>query len=465
MAISKKSVARRDVLKGGVAAAGLAAVSAVAGFPYVARAQGSTIRVGMPTILSGRVALLGTSSRAAAQIAIEEFNAAGGVNGKTIQLVDRDSKGAPDEAARVSRDLVNSDGCEILIDAEASSGSFAVQEVVRELPVLCVHTCSETSSLTADPRIRTETAFRCARQGIHDAVGGGRYAADIAQERGITRWMTCSPDYAYGRDNTAEFLDYLKVFASEVEVVDQAWPKLFEPDYTAFVTRILQVRPQAIYSALWGGDLVAFIEQGNLYGLFGGDLQYFSGGLADPPVVGAIKQVPAGLNSVYRYDANFPDNPANREFDEKYFALTGQHHDQLVVAELHRHAVRVRGAAPHQRRHRRQGAGGGDEGPRDRLALLRDRQDDHARRGPHDHRLPRRLGQVGVLAAELRRLGLLRLGRDPGAREGMEAAEGLHLILRRDPSSRHAPGRHVPAHGGCGSPTFPASSPGVVPWT
>ena len=152
-----------------------------------------------------------------------------------------------------------------------------------------------------------------------------RYAADIAQERGITRWMTCSPDYAYGRDNTAEFLDYLKVFASEVEVVDQAWPKLFEPDYTAFVTRILQVRPQAIYSALWGGDLVAFIEQGNLYGLFGGDLQYFSGGLADPPVVGAIKQVPAGLNSVYRYDANFPDNPANREFDEKYFALTGQH--------------------------------------------------------------------------------------------------------------------------------------------
>ena len=107
MAISKKSVARRDVLKGGVAAAGLAAVSAVAGFPYVARAQGSTIRVGMPTILSGRVALLGTSSRAAAQIAIEEFNAAGGVNGKTIQLVDRDSKGAPDEAARVSRDTID----------------------------------------------------------------------------------------------------------------------------------------------------------------------------------------------------------------------------------------------------------------------------------------------------------------------------------------------------------------------
>lgn len=325
MTVKTSGVKRRDVLKGATAVAGLGLATAVTGFPFYARAQGNTIRVGMPTILSGRVAILGTSSRAAAQIAVEEFNAAGGVNGKTIELVDRDSKGSPDEAAKVSRDLINSDGCEILIDGEASSGSFAVQEVVRELPVLCLHTCSETSSLTADPKIRSETAFRCARQGVHDAIGGGRYAADLINGKGITKWMTCSPDYAYGRDNTAEFLDYLKIFAPDVEVVDQAWPKLFEPDYTAFVTRILQVKPQAMYSALWGGDLVAFIEQGNLYGLFAGDMLYFSGGLADPPVLGAIKQIPENLNSVYRYDATFPANPNNKAFDEKYFAKMQQH--------------------------------------------------------------------------------------------------------------------------------------------
>ena len=325
MSKTTNGVKRRDVLKGATAVAGLGVVSAVTGFPYYARAQGSTIRIGMPTILSGRVAILGTSSRYAAQIAVEEFNAAGGVNGKKIELVDRDSKGSPDEAAKVARDLINSDGCEILIDAEASSGSFAVQEVVRELPVLCVHTCSETSSLTADPKIRSETAFRCARQGVHDAIGGGRDPAGRNEGKGITKWMTCSPDYAYGRDNTSEFVDYLKIFAPNVEIVDQAWPKLFEPDYTAFVTRILQVKPQAMYSALWGGDLVAFIEQGNLYGLFSGDMLYFSGGLADPPVLGAIKQVPENLNSVYRYDANFPDNPRNKEFDEKYFKLANQH--------------------------------------------------------------------------------------------------------------------------------------------
>lgn len=315
---------RRTVLKGATAAAGLAGLSTITGFPNIARAQANVIRVGLPTILSGRVAILGTSTRAAAQLAVQRFNDAGGVNGKTVELVDRDSKGAPDVAAKVTRDLINSDGCEIILDGEASSGSFAVQEVVRELPVLCIHTNSETSSLTADPKIRSKTAFRCARQGIHDAVAGGLYASKIAKEKNQKRLMTCSPDYAYGRDNTAQFIEYLKIYHPDVEVIDQAWPKLFEPDYTAFVTRILQQKPDAMYSALWGGDLVSFIKQGNLYGLFSGDLSFFSGGLADPPVMSAVDQLPAGLHSVYRYDPDYPDTEENEAFATDYKKLEGE---------------------------------------------------------------------------------------------------------------------------------------------
>ena len=51
------------------------------------------------------------------------------------------------------------------------------------------NTNSETSSLSADPKMHLPTAFRCARQGIHDAVIGGTYAARIAKERGLKRWM------------------------------------------------------------------------------------------------------------------------------------------------------------------------------------------------------------------------------------------------------------------------------------
>ena len=276
----------------------------------------------MPTILSGRVAILGTSTRAAVQLAFKQINDAGGIGGRTLELIDRDSKGRPDEAAKVTRDLINNDGCEIIIDGEASSGAFAVHEVIRDLPVLCVHTASETSSLTADPKLHVKTAFRCARQGIHDAVAGGTYAAEISKAKGLKRWMTCSPDYAYGRDNTAEFLEFAKVFDPSIEVVDQVWPKLFAPDYTESITKILQVKPQAMYSALWGGDLVAFIEQGNLYRLFA-NIGFFSGGLGDPPVLTAIKQLPQGLNTAYRYNRQYPANPGNAAFGEAFNKAAG----------------------------------------------------------------------------------------------------------------------------------------------
>lgn len=312
-------ISRRNLLKG----ASVAAVGCVTGFPYIARAQANTIRIGIPTILSGRVAILGTSSLAAAELVVKRFNEQGGIGGKRIELVARDTKASPDEAARVARDMINSDDCEIIVDAEASTGSFAIQEVIRDTSVLCLHTNSETSSLTADPSIRSETAFRTARQGIHDAVAGGLYASRISKEQNKKRWMSCSPDYAYGRDNTAQFLEYLQHYDSEVEVVNQVWPSLFEPDYNNYVTRIMQERPDAFYSALWGGDLVAFIEQAGTYGLFN-NISFFSGSLADPPVIHGVSQLPEGLHSIYRYDPQYPDNEANRKFAEKYETTEGE---------------------------------------------------------------------------------------------------------------------------------------------
>src|ERR1700687_5010100 len=74
--------------------------------PWVARAQAKTIKIGMPTILSGRVAQLGTSSRNAVTMEVDKINAAGGLAGRQIEMVIRDSKGAPQEAARVARELV-----------------------------------------------------------------------------------------------------------------------------------------------------------------------------------------------------------------------------------------------------------------------------------------------------------------------------------------------------------------------
>ena len=288
--------------------------------PSISYGQTGTIKIGMPTILSGRVAILGVSSVGAIKLALDQVNAAGGIEGRKLELIVRDSKGAPQEAAKVTRDLVNNEGCQIILDGEASSGSFAVQEVIRDLGVLCIHTNSETTSLTADPKLRVPTSFRTARQGIHDAIGGGEYAAQVAKEKNLTRWLTCSPDYAYGRENTAQFMEYAAYFNPQIKVVEEAWPKLFQPDYTEVVTKLLNAQADALFSVLWGGDLVAFIDQAQLYGLFD-KMTSFLVNLGDYGIVDQVKQFPQGVYSGGRYNKTIPPTTANLDWYNAYVAL------------------------------------------------------------------------------------------------------------------------------------------------
>ncbi len=308
---SKPGFRRRGVL-------GAAGAAAITGFPRLGFTQSrQPIKVGVPTILSGRVAQLGISSRNAMQLEVDAFNAAGGLDGRPIELIVRDSRGVPAEAARIAREMISSDQVDVLFDAEPSSGGFAIHEVVRETGTLTFHINSETSSLTADPRQRFWNAFRVARQGIHDSIAGGYYAANIARSRNLRRWMTISPDYAYGRDTTAEFVEFARSFNADIQITGDTWPRLFQPDYTENITRLSQGRPQAIYSCLWAGDLVTFVEQASIFGLFA-QAQFFAVNMADYTTLQQVRNLPRGVHSGNRYLRNFPPVPENLAFATEY---------------------------------------------------------------------------------------------------------------------------------------------------
>ena len=100
---NKHSTTRRKLLKSSLAGTAYASM----GFPSILRAE-ENIKIGIPTILSGRVAQLGISATNAIRLHVEKFNEEGGFNGRTIELIVRDSRAKPDEAARVTRDFINS---------------------------------------------------------------------------------------------------------------------------------------------------------------------------------------------------------------------------------------------------------------------------------------------------------------------------------------------------------------------
>jgi branched-chain amino acid transport system substrate-binding protein len=117
------------------------------------------------------------------------------------------------------------------------------------------------------------------------------------------------------------FSEYLKKSNPAVEIKGQAWPKLFEPDYTPQITAIMAANPQAIMTSLWGADLVTFIKQGAMYGLFE-KVKLFSTHLGDDEIINSVTKTvgkfPAGLYARVRYLKTVPDTPTNREFYDTF---------------------------------------------------------------------------------------------------------------------------------------------------
>lgn len=95
--------------------------------------------------------------------------------------------------------------------------------------------------------------------------------------------------------------------------------KLFQPDYTEVVTKILQAKPQALYSCLTGGDLTSFIDQAALYALFA-QTDMFAVNMADYTSLTAVKNLPKGIHSGNRYIKTFPATPANAAWADAYKA-------------------------------------------------------------------------------------------------------------------------------------------------
>src|SRR5512145_1140602 len=230
--------------------------------PLAAEAQ-KPIKVGFPMILSGPGALFGEPASKGAEMYVDEINAAGGVRGRKIELVTRDTKGNADEAVRVSRELILKENVDFLVGTLTSAEGPAVSVVAKENKIVFIAPIPKTDQLTAPDKLHPYV-FRVAANTTME----GRSAAEIVAKWPVTKIATISPDYAYGQDVTKQFVEHLKKIKPSVQIVDQQWPKLGEPDYTPFINAQMAKKPDAVFSSLWGGHFVNFAKQAKPLGYF-----------------------------------------------------------------------------------------------------------------------------------------------------------------------------------------------------
>lgn len=156
------------------------------------------IRIGVNYELSGGVATYGQSSVEGIEMAINEINQAGGVNGKKIVLVKYDNKSEPAEATTLATKLMTQDGV-VAVLGPATSGSFKAEIPValkNKIPVISGSATAD--DVTVDASGVKDYAFRICFNDSYQGITMANFANNNLSAKKAVIIMDKSSDYGKG---------------------------------------------------------------------------------------------------------------------------------------------------------------------------------------------------------------------------------------------------------------------------
>jgi branched-chain amino acid transport system substrate-binding protein len=247
------------------------------------------------------------------ELAQEEINAAGGVLGRPLEIVSRDDTGSPGDAVRVAEELISREKVALLMGTFASNVGLAVADLAKQRKVLFIAAEPLTDKIVWENgnkytyRLRASTYMQTAM------------LVPEAAKLGKKRWAIVYPNYEYGQSATNAFKkQMIALQPGGIEFVEQAVP-LSKIDAGPVVQALLDAKPDAIFSSLFGADLARFVREGELRGLFKGRPVFnLLGG--EPEYLDPLKdEAPVGW-WVTGYPWYAIDTPEHKRFRDAYQA-------------------------------------------------------------------------------------------------------------------------------------------------
>jgi branched-chain amino acid transport system substrate-binding protein len=231
-----------------------------AGFAAPAAAQ-DTIKIGELNSYKAFPAFLDPYKKGM-ELAVEEINARGGVNGKKLEVISRDDGANPGEAVRVAEELVTREKVAMLAGTFLSNIGLAVTNFAGQKKVVFLAAEPLTDKITwADGNKYT---FRLRASTYMQTAMLLPYAVDAHKKR----WALVYPNFEYGQSAAANFKELLKKAQPDVEFVTEQATPLGKIDAGAVAQAIDDAKPDAIFNVLFGGDLAKFVREGNTRGVF-----------------------------------------------------------------------------------------------------------------------------------------------------------------------------------------------------
>ena len=257
---SRHSPGRRHLITGSAALAGAAAFGAM-GFPAIVHAQSDKIKIGHLTPLTGFLGPLGEYAVMSITMAVEEVNRAGGVMGRQLELISEDSVN-PSTASSKAQRLFERDGAAVLIGEISSASGLAISQVAARNKRIFVNTGCNSDELRGKSCNKYMFHVEGANTTYVKACGQALVQGNLIKGKKL---FGLTADYAFGHD----LLRVAKIFvtANGGTFVQDELVATDATDFSPYLLKIRQAKPDLVISNLAGNQITNFIKQYAEFGL------------------------------------------------------------------------------------------------------------------------------------------------------------------------------------------------------
>jgi branched-chain amino acid transport system substrate-binding protein len=205
---------------------------------------GGPVKVALLAPMSGQVKTFGESTKNAVDIAVAEWNAAGGAAGHQIQLVVEDSQCSAEPAVNAANKVIDQDGVKFIIGEVCSSASIPVSEIAGAKHVLQISPTSTNPSVTVDANGQTKPyIFRACFIDPFQGTVGANFALKTLKAKTAFIMLDQGNDYVRG---LAEFFE--KAFtAGGGTIVGKETYTSQDTDFSAILSKVADTKPDVLY--------------------------------------------------------------------------------------------------------------------------------------------------------------------------------------------------------------------------
>ncbi|MBD8007185.1 ABC transporter substrate-binding protein [Bacillus sp. Sa1BUA2] len=226
--------------------------------------DGGTIKIGLNLELTGAVASYGTSEADGIQLALDEINEAGGIDGKKIELVKVDNKSEAAEATSGAVKLTTQDKVVAIIGAATSGATVAQAQIANdnETPLISPSGTSPTVTVNEDGSLN-EYVFRTSFIDPFQGTVAANFAANELKVKKAAIYSDNSSDYSKGLAKS--FKEYFESVGGETVANESYVAK--DSDFRSTLTRIKSANPEFIFIPGYYEEVGLIVKQAREMGI------------------------------------------------------------------------------------------------------------------------------------------------------------------------------------------------------